>query len=222
MSKHVLNTRLSRLRGKEAARGDELPDLVGVGRCNGQAAMSLGEPSAIRAVGPADVVDTQSDAEIEALYEAHAAELSRRLSRHTRCPEAAHDLTQESFVRLLALPCNDRAGIARPDSYLRRIAGNLLRDWGRAQAFRRTAAPASDEAYGAFDQVALLESRDTLRRLEAAMLKLKPRTREIFMAHRFDGMSYAEIAERTGLSISGVEKQMSKAIAMIDRMLDRS
>lgn len=60
-----------------------------------------------------------------------------------------------------------------------------------------------------------------LRRLEAAMLKLKPKTREIFMAHRPDALSYAEIAERTGLSVKGVEKQMSKAIAQIDRMLGR-
>jgi RNA polymerase sigma-70 factor (ECF subfamily) len=71
------------------------------------------------------------------------------------------------------------------------------------------------------DQVAVLESRDTLRSLEMAMSKLKPRTREIFVAHRLDGLSYAEIASRTGLSIKGVEKQMSKAIAKIDRLLDR-
>jgi RNA polymerase sigma-70 factor (ECF subfamily) len=66
-----------------------------------------------------------------------------------------------------------------------------------------------------------LEHRDTLRRLEAAMLRLKPKTREIFLAKRLDGMSYAEIAERTGLSVKGVEKHMSKAIAMLDRAMER-
>lgn len=71
------------------------------------------------------------------------------------------------------------------------------------------------------DQVAVLESRDMLRRLEAAISKLKPKTRAIFLAHRLDGLSYAEIAELTGLSVKGVEKQMSKAIAKIDRLLDR-
>ena len=35
-------------------------------------------------------------------------------------------------------------------------------------------------------------------------------------------MSYAEIAARTGLSVKGVEKQMAKAIAAIDRMMDRN
>ena len=49
------------------------------------------------------------------------------------------------------------------------------------------------------------------------MLKLRPITREIFMAHRLDGLSYAEIADRTGLSVKGVEKHMSKAIAQVTR-----
>ena len=53
------------------------------------------------------------------------------------------------------------------------------------------------------------------------MMRLRPRTREIFMAHRIDGMTYAEIAERTGLTVKGVEKQMSKALAQLDRMLSR-
>ena len=66
------------------------------------------------------------------------------------------------------------------------------------------------------------EARDTLRRVEAAVLRLRPKTREIFMAHRVEGLSYAEIAQRTGLSVKGVEKQMSKAIAAIDRTLDRA
>ena len=60
-----------------------------------------------------------------------------------------------------------------------------------------------------------------MRRLEQAIGKLKSKTREIFLAQRIEGLSYAEIAARTGLSVKGVEKQMSKAIAKIDRILDR-
>ena len=112
--------------------------------------------------------------------------------------------------------------IEQPEAFLRHVSTNLLRDWGRASAIRQrarlTLELASDHH---IDQVAVLESRDTLRRLEFAVGKLKPKTREIFLAHRLHGFSYAEIAERTGLSVKGVEKQMSKAIAKIDRLLDR-
>ena len=59
-----------------------------------------------------------------------------------------------------------------------------------------------------------------LNRLEAAILRLSPRTRDIFVAHRVHGMSYAEIAERTGLSRKRVEKHMAKAIVQIGRMMD--
>jgi RNA polymerase sigma-70 factor (ECF subfamily) len=57
-----------------------------------------------------------------------------------------------------------------------------------------------------------------LQRLELALQRLKPRTREIFLAHRIDGYSYVEIAALTGLSVKGVEKHMSRAIAFIDRV----
>ena len=60
-----------------------------------------------------------------------------------------------------------------------------------------------------------------MRRLERAIASLRPRTRAVFLAQRIEGLSYREIAERTGLSVKGVEKQMAKAIAKIDRFLDR-
>jgi RNA polymerase sigma-70 factor (ECF subfamily) len=113
--------------------------------------------------------------------------------------------------------------LERPQAYLSRMAANLLRDEGRRASRQMSGnhVPADESLIAAPDQQRLLESRDMLTRVEAAMLKLRPRTREIFMAHRIDGLSYAEIAERTGLTVKGVEKQMSKAIAKIDRLLDR-
>src|SRR3546814_15960681 len=65
--------------------------------------------------------------------------------------------------------------------------------------------------------IAEVEARDVLNRVGAAMARLSPKTREIFMAHRLDGLSYKEIGEKTGLSVKGVEWHMSKAIAHIAR-----
>lgn len=166
--------------------------------------------------------NTTTDNELGQLYRSHSAELVSQLARRTDCLETARDIAHESFVRFLSVPRSARLALRKPEAYLRRISTNLLRDWGRAQSLRQRALPSDESDLPQVNQVAVLESRDTLRRLEAAMLKLKPKTREIFMAHRIDGLSYAEIAEQTGLSVKGVEKQMGKAIAMIDRLLDRS
>jgi RNA polymerase sigma-70 factor (ECF subfamily) len=175
--------------------------------------------------GPDDGADQQATPPLclDSLYRAQSPRLLRSLQRRTANRDEALDLVQDIFCRLARMTARGGLRLERPEAYLSRIASNLLRD--RAKVATRHRAQAHFEADEAClagpDQQRLLESRDMLTRLEAAMLKLRPRTREIFMAHRIDGLSYAEIAERTGLSVKGVEKQMSKAIAHLDRLVDR-
>jgi RNA polymerase sigma factor (sigma-70 family) len=157
------------------------------------------------------------------LYRSETPRLVRILSRRTGNSDDAHDLVQDMFVRLARLGGQIPA-IERPQAYLRRIAANLLKDRAKTAARRSSALHlvAEEEDLAGLDQHKLLESRDMLRRVEAAIMRLRPRTREIFVAHRVDGLTYAEIAERTGLSVKGVEKQMSKALVQLDRILRRT
>lgn len=157
---------------------------------------------------------------IEILYRRQSAGLFRLFVRKTANRDEASDFVQELFSRLAS--ASETNGIERPEAYLNRLARNLLADRQRRHRSRPIAVPLEpDDGLHFSDPVRLLESRDMLNRLELAMAKLKPKTRAIFMAHRLDGMSYAEIAEKMGMSIKGIEKQMSKAIAQIDRMLDK-
>jgi len=166
--------------------------------------------------------ETDECVRVQQLYREHSLSLVRQLTRKTGCRELARDLANETFLRLLQLAPGSVGRIEQPEAFLRRVSTNLLRDWGRAKALRERSQPALELASDQeLDQVAALESRDLLRRFEQAVGKLKPRTREIFLAHRIHGFTYSEIAEQTGLSVKGVEKQMSKAIAKIDRLLDR-
>ena len=63
---------------------------------------------------------------------------------------------------------------------------------------------------------------DLLRRMEAAMMNLPRRQREIFMAHRVHDMSYREIAERTGLTPRQVERHIARAIYKLAKQIDGS
>jgi RNA polymerase sigma-70 factor (ECF subfamily) len=160
---------------------------------------------------------------METLYRKESPRLLRVLARRTASRDEARDLLHDIFLRIARMGAKRPLRIERPEAYLSRMASNILKDRAKSASHQARANWSTDDAasLAAPDQLTLLESRDMLARLDAAMLKLRPRTREIFMAHRLDGLSYAEIAERTGLSVKGVEKQMSKAIAQIDRMLDR-
>lgn len=59
-----------------------------------------------------------------------------------------------------------------------------------------------------------------LRRLETALANMPRNQRQIFLAHRLDGMSFAEIARRTGLSQRQVERRMARALAKLDKQLE--
>jgi RNA polymerase sigma factor (sigma-70 family) len=61
----------------------------------------------------------------------------------------------------------------------------------------------------------------TLKRLERAVRKLPRLQREIFLAARLDDMDYVEIAERTGLSVRDVDRQIAKALLSIVRRMDK-
>jgi len=49
-----------------------------------------------------------------------------------------------------------------------------------------------------------------LERMEAALLTLPRFTREVFLAHRLDDLSYRDIAARTGVSVRRVEREIAK------------
>lgn len=172
---------------------------------------------------PEDRVCADQHTDLDALYRAQRPRLLRLLRRGTR-NEDAEDTLQQSFLRLASLP-EERVGrIVSPVAYLRRTLRNLVSDHSKAASRRHIGQhiPADDLDLLAPDQLAALEARDMLRRLETAMHKLKPMTREVFLAHRIDGYTYDEIAHRTGLSVKAVERRMAQAIGFINRFANRN
>ncbi len=169
---------------------------------------------------PSDRVVSAPSTDLDDLYRRHRSRLLRFFGRAASA-EVAQDLCQQLFLRLVGRSASQP--IDAPDAYLHRSARNLVanhhRDAGRRPPIDPSAIDPDD--IGGFDPAATIEARDTLRRLETAIGRLKPRTREIFLAHRFDGFSYREIAAHTGLSVKAIEKHMSRAIAHIDRLSDR-
>ncbi len=179
-----------------------------------RAAVTLDDP-----LPSEDWVGYVEQPDIGALYRQHGARLTRFFSRRV-IPQDVPDLVQETFRRLLGTASQSRLRLANPEAYLHRVADNLVRHTTRRSAQKAPHVPLDEEAISGPDPHRHLESRDTVARVDAAMLRLKPKTREIFILHRLDGLSYAEIATTKGMSVKGVEKQIANALTILRRRLD--
>lgn len=171
---------------------------------------------------PEDWAERPAPVDIDQLYRAQSPRLTRFFAR--RAPhDDVRDLVQESFRRLIGILSASGVRLGSPEAYLHRVAGNILRD--RSRSAREKLAPSQaeyrEENIGGPDAERHLQDRDMLIRIDAVLAKLKPKTREIFMMHRLDGLSYAEIAERMGMSVKGVEYQLTKALDELRRRVER-
>lgn len=158
-------------------------------------------------------------ADFEAIYRSEVPSLMRFFRRRLGSHEEADDLAHEALARFLRASPATR--IATPQAYLRRIATNLLRD--RAERASTRLAQLSVPLVEGFDhpteydQHRELEGRQELDHYTAILRQLKPKTLEIFLLSRVDGFTYKEIADKVGMSVWGVKKQMLRAIAHIDQ-----
>ena len=64
-----------------------------------------------------------------------------------------------------------------------------------------------------------LEEQELEQRIFDALQSLPEKCREVFTLNRFEGLKYAEIAEKHGISVKTVETQMSKALKILREKL---
>jgi len=171
---------------------------------------------------PEDWIGYEAHARATTLYREHRPALAGFLKNRAPAQEVG-DLLQECFRRLFSSRSYPRILGEEPRAYLFRTARNLLAERHRSRTRRMADEHRSfeDPNIAGPDPHLALEARDQMRRIEDALARLKPRTRTIFLLHRFDGLSYDEIAAAEGISVKGVEKQIAKAMLAIRRARTR-
>ena len=123
----------------------------------------------------------------------------------------AEELVQDVFLAM------HRRGAAAPvdniQGYLFTIAAHLLSK--RRQIVTSTLDDEAGRIAESFSPERILISRQEATRVIVAVKKLPPRTREAFVLHRFENMTYSAIARRLGISVSAVSKLIGRALALI-------
>jgi RNA polymerase sigma factor (sigma-70 family) len=148
--------------------------------------------------------------------------LHRLLKGRSRSADDTDDLIQEAFLRL-HIYCQDHC-VRKPEAFLVRTVLNLWADRKRQQ--KREAvepgaldtqvfidpSPTPDEVYA---------SQKRLLHWRAGLEALTARQREIFLLNRVEGLSFRQIGEKLGISLSTVEQHAAKAVMHLMDWMDQ-
>ena len=158
--------------------------------------------------------------------EAHVARFGLLLSRYDRAlrrflgsylnnQSDIDDCVQESFLNIWRQEA--RGSLSEdPRGYLFATARNVVRDFLRKSRSRRTNlhVPLSEELehVRSIENETALMHREGLRLIEAQLATLKSSTREVFLLHYVELMSFDDIAKRLRVSTRTVEREMARAL----------
>lgn len=145
------------------------------------------------------------------LYREHHSWLQGWLRRKTGCSQQAADLAQDTFLRLLGATV--QPVFREPRAYLRTVAHGIMVDQIRRRALEQAylealAAAPEPLAPSPEERLLVLEALCHVDRLLAA---LPETTRKVFLMSQLEGLTYAVIGERLGLSLRTVKRHMQTA-----------
>lgn len=142
--------------------------------------------------------------DLQKLFQRHALDISRALRKRGHSAETAADLTQDTFLRVLAAAPAEGTTNHNPKAYLYQVSRNLSVNHFKRHRLTAT-VDLGDEALAQIPDTSptpetVVYDRQRLRRTALALEELPERTRIAFELHRLNDLTIAEVALRLGLS----------------------
>ena len=129
--------------------------------------------------------------------------------------DVAEDVAQKLWLKVQAV--REEPPILDGHAYLRRLAHNVAVDHVRGDQRRVTAV---ERAEALLWPERIVESRETLERVRAAIAALPELTRTILRLTRLEGRTQRETAEQVGVTTTTVENHLRRALAVLARIRD--
>lgn len=159
-----------------------------------------------------------ADGDESALAELYARLASRVYAlalRMLRSPEEAEEVLQDTFLKLYRHAGSYDAGKDSPRAFIYTIARNEA--LSRLRARRARPVKAHWDVHAPDGTLRATPMGDPLDRVmvEGALELLERDDAELLQAAFFDGYTYAELAERTGLPLGTVKSKIRRALARL-------
>ena len=139
--------------------------------------------------------------------------LADRLRFRLGCGFNAEDVASEAFAQFAVVP--DVQAVREPRALLTTIAQRVMYETWRRRDLERNymevLAQMPEQHHASPEQRALL--LESLQAIDKALDGLSVKARMAFLYSQLDGLTYAEIGERLGVSASMVRQYMAKAVA---------
>ena len=154
------------------------------------------------------------------LFNRHHARVHALCYRLTGDASVADDLVQESFLRVLKYRKGFGARAAFT-TWLYRLVRNVCMDHLNAEAKKRERAELlALEQRHEREQDGRAESDPRLETLRAALYGLSPDKREVLVLSRYEGLSYAEIADVCETTVGAIKVRAHRAMRELRRKFE--
>lgn len=149
------------------------------------------------------------------MFQEERKRLVNRIRQIVGSTSVAEDLAQDTFIKLWQRPSK----AADTPGLLHRTAHHLALDYLRAQEVRQrhhlnSLQNTPNETHQAPNPEQLADIQQQWQALIDQLDTLPERTKQVFLLNRVEGETYTAIAQKLGLSISTVEKDMMRAMRL--------
>ena len=176
--------------------------------------------------GDSDVVQAAAGDRVafERLYRQHVNRVFSLCARMVADRARAEELTQDVFVRAW-----EKLHLFRGESsfstWLHRLTVNVVLNARKSEGRQRSRFEETDDESGGIDAlpgvVGMPLAPGDLLDLEAAIAKLPPGARRVFVLHDVEGYKHEEIAEMLGVTSGATKAQLHRARLLLREALNR-
>ena len=172
------------------------------------------------------LIPSQQDRELSATVRRERGRLLAYIRRWIADTAEAEDILQEALFELV-LAYRMLQPVEQAGAWLARVARNRIIDrFRRGGRFRPPEARADEDDAAGGGLAELLPAADggpeaaamrqvLLAEIEAALAELPAEQREVFVAQELDGVSFRELARRTGVSINTLLSRKRYAVRFL-------